>query len=55
MGKTYRFQPAKKALAKGHSPEEVERNLRGKIRRRNEQKEKRVDIRRMLKDGDYEG
>lgn len=55
MGKTYRFQPAKKALSKGYAPEEVERSLRGKIKRRNEQREKREDIRRMIKEGIYEG
>ena len=55
MGKTYRITPAKKALAKGLYPEEVERNLRGKIKRRNEQKEKREDIRRAIKEGVYEG
>lgn len=54
MGKTYRFQPAKKAVAKGYAPEEIERSLRGKIKRRNEQREKREDIRRMIKEETYE-
>jgi hypothetical protein len=54
MSKTYRFQSAKKAMAKGYAPEEVERSLRGKLKRRNEQREKREDIRRMIKEGVYE-
>ena len=55
MGKTYRVAPAKKAIAKGYYPEEVERSLRGKIKKRNEQKEKREDIRRAIREGLYEG
>jgi len=51
MSKTYRFEPAKKAIAKGWDEMQVERSLRGKIKRRKEMQAKREEVRREKYDG----
>lgn len=48
MGKTYRFNPARVALEKRLSPEEIERRLRGKLYRRKAAQEKREEGRKRL-------
>lgn len=55
MGKTYRFNPARKGLAKGCSLEEVERSLRGKINRRKEARIKREEARQAIKEEIWAG
>jgi hypothetical protein len=53
MSKTYRFEPAKKAIAKGLDELAIERSLRGKIKRRKEMQAKREEVRR-VKGGEHE-
>lgn len=53
MGKTYKFQAAKVAKAKGWAPETVERSLRGKMQRRKEARDKRDIIRKAIEEGTY--